>query len=380
MPGISKANIVNPFKSFVKAFLPCALATLFIVGCNDHEPIVDKTTDPTTEVLVKGKGVTITRAQLNEEIRCYRERVGSLKAELPEATVNRRVLETLIDRDVVLAHAIEADKTKAREKFQSDVKETKTARKQSDMVFEESLSYRLLQWGLSRERWEERMIEIYTKQMVIQREVASGITEEQIKEYYREHVSRFEQPEMLRANFILLATVDPSTGLALTDEEKAAKYQLAQELSKRVRKGEEFAGLARQYSENRASRDQSGAYTFVRGRMPADFESVVFALQTNEVSDVISTDSGYQLVQLTGKIPARTQPLSEVAEEIKESLIIEQIPAYLAKIKEEARLIILNEELKAAKLDHIAAIASPATEKVSSTIDLPPTTTSNQQK
>ena len=90
----------------------------------------------------------------------------------------------------------------------------------------------------------------------------------------------------------------------LLSDENTAQTVLAQ-----ARQGADFAALARQYSEDEATRDQGGDLGFMpRGVMPAAFEQIAFALQPGQVSDVIRSDFGLHIVQMVEIAQSRAVP------------------------------------------------------------------------
>lgn len=70
-------------------------------------------------------------------------------------------------------------------------------------------------------------------------------------------------------------------------------------LLKRVRNGEDFAKLARLYSEDQGSAAKGGELGLIqRGDFVKEFEEVAFVLQPNEISDVVRTQFGFHIIQL----------------------------------------------------------------------------------
>ncbi len=84
---------------------------------------------------------------------------------------------------------------------------------------------------------------------------------------------------------------------------------LAQTLRDRARKGEDFAVLAKQYSLDETNKGNGGDMGWMpRGVLDPRLDAVMFDLPVNQVSDVISTQFGYHIVQVIEKDKARALP------------------------------------------------------------------------
>jgi parvulin-like peptidyl-prolyl isomerase len=155
---------------------------------------------------------------------------------------------------------------------------------------------------------------------------------------------------MVRASHILLMTKDPKTKADLSKEVKEAKHKQIEDILKRARAGEDFAKLAKEFSEDPGSKDNGGELTFPRGQMVPEFETAAFSLNTNQVSEIVTTVYGYHIIKLSEKIPARKVELAKVADLVKQNLALQaiqkQFPAYYDKIQKGAGVQILDEKLK----------------------------------
>jgi parvulin-like peptidyl-prolyl isomerase len=189
-----------------------------------------------------------------------------------------------------------------------------------------------------------------TAENVLKRELKVNITDADAQKYYDENPARFEQPEMVRASHILLMTTDPKTNAELTDSQKAAKRKELEGILKRARAGEDFAALAKEYSEDPGSKDKGGEYKFPKGQMMPEFEAAAFSLNTNQISDIVTTKYGYHIIKLSEKIPAQKVAFAKALSDIKDGLtqqaLQKQFPDYLQKLKKEAGVEILDEKLK----------------------------------
>jgi peptidyl-prolyl cis-trans isomerase C len=195
-----------------------------------------------------------------------------------------------------------------------------------------------------------KMGEEATARVVDERELGVKVSDEEVKKYYDDNPADFEEPEKVRASHILIGTRDQASNAELSKEKKDAKRKLAEDLVKRARAGEDFAKLAKEYSDDPGSKDKGGEYVFPRGKMVPEFEAAAFALKTNEVSDVVTTQFGYHVIKLSERMPAAKVDFEKSSSHIKDYLtqqkLQKEIPAYMAKLRKEANVEILDERLK----------------------------------
>ena len=125
---------------------------------------------------------------------------------------------------------------------------------------------------------------------------AIEINEADLKAYYEQNKSRLSGPEERRASHILL-TLDAG---ASADALKAAEEK-AKELLARVKADPaQFAQLAKENSQDPGSAQNGGDLGFFGpGAMVQTFNDAVFAMKKGEISDIVRTDFGLHIIQLT---------------------------------------------------------------------------------
>jgi peptidyl-prolyl cis-trans isomerase C len=299
-------------------------------------------------VIAKGKNVEVKRSQLEDEVMHLKARAAAQGQPLNPAQMplyEQGLLEDLIRIQILRARATPDDKTTAQ----------KTADKKMEAAVAqlgsgEALDRQLKAVDLSRQDLLSKWIDAATAENVLRRELHIQITDSDVQKFYDENPSKFEQPEMVRASHILLMTIDPKTQAELSKEVKEAKRARMEDLLKRARAGEDFAKLAREYSEDPGSKDRGGEYTFPRGQMAPEFEAAAFSLTVNQISDIVTTRWGYHIIKLSEKLPAKKIELAKVADRVKQDLVYlaiqKQFAPYYANLKKEAEVQILDERYK----------------------------------
>jgi peptidyl-prolyl cis-trans isomerase C len=299
------------------------------------------------DVLCKGKGVEIKRSELDEAFLQFKANLNARGQTLPQdrrELVESQLLDRLVVTHLLLGQATDEDRKKARtaaDKFVASTKEQAGS--------EESFSRQLGAMNFTPAQFDAQVLERAVCEEVVDRELKSkvSVTDEQIKKYYEENGQQFERPETVRAAHILLSTRDPITNQELSEEKKKEKKQQMEKILERVRKGEDFAALAKEFSDDPGSKNKGGEYTFGRGQMMPEFESTAFSLKTNQVSDVVTTSFGFHIIKLHERIPAQKLELAKVKDDLKEQLSRfevqeKMLPEFLKKLKQNATLEYLN--------------------------------------
>ncbi|MDN3920289.1 SurA N-terminal domain-containing protein [Roseateles violae] len=125
-----------------------------------------------------------------------------------------------------------------------------------------------------------------------------AVNEDDLRKYYQENASRYAVAEERRASHILIKA-DKDAPAA----ERAKAKARAEELLAQARKNPAgFAELAKKNSQDEGSAVNGGDLDFFgRGAMVKPFEDAAYALKPGEISNVVESDFGYHIIQLTGQ-------------------------------------------------------------------------------
>ena len=136
------------------------------------------------------------------------------------------------------------------------------------------------------------------------------------QEYNAFKAERYTEPEEVHARHVLL-TLAPDAD----DKQRDAVRARATAVLERLKKGEDFAAVAKEVSEDKANKDKGGDLGFIRrGNAEEAFESAAFALQAGELSGVVETRFGFHVIKVDERKAPREKPLAEVRDEIAETL------------------------------------------------------------
>lgn len=316
------------------------------------------------EVLVKGKGFQVKRSDLDEALATVKADTAARGEELPAdklPLIEIKLLDHLTQVELLKVKATpEQIKTAEGERD----KRMEAIRKQFPST--EAMNLQLKARGMSTEQFLRRLRDEALFETVLLSKVS--ISDAQIKKFYDDNPAQFEEPELVKVSHLLLAIKDPKTGSEAPEEEKKAKKTKIEELLKRARAGEDFAKLVRENTDDLASKNNDGEYTFPRMApgFPEEFKAAAFSLKTNQVSDVVSTPFGYHIIKLMSKTPAHTVELAKTTDGIRNFLqrqsIERMLPGLYESLKKESDVQFVDEKYKALEVESVAKAAKLAAE------------------
>ena len=180
-------------------------------------------------------------------------------------------------------------------------------------------------------------------QAYVQDMEAKLVTDADVEQYYNDHKNDFDE---VRARHILVSTKPPGQGddedadekkapekpgaeKALSKDEARAK---AQSILDRVRKGEDFAKLAEEYSDDPGSKTKGGDLGyFSKGMMTPPFEQAAFSLKAGETSGLVESEFGFHIIKVEDhragdfKEPKNRQKIADKLKQEKLEQRIDQI-------------------------------------------------------
>ncbi len=154
---------------------------------------------------------------------------------------------------------------------------------------------------------------------------AVELDEEQVLQRYEQFADQLTTPEYRTASHILISVSSDAS----QEQEIEAKDKISA-LKSRIQGGEDFAKLAKEFSDDPGSAEEGGDLGEVeRGMMVKPFETALFNLQVDEVSEPVKTQFGWHLIKLHeiagGDTPSFAMAKAEIEEELRTELAESQI-------------------------------------------------------
>lgn len=228
----------------------------------------------------------------------------SEKDELKEKTINRIIIDEVLSQKAgelnVQIEKEEVDKViegiqkrfGSREKYQEE----------------------LARQGLSETSLRELMERSLKIRKLLNREVVSKvlINPEEVKAYYDSHLEEFRSPERMRLRQVFIPF--------LNDGEKEEALSKIKEAEKRVLRGENFAEVAKQLSQDDSASAGGDLGYLERNQMLSEFEEAAFSIGPGQVSPVVETILGFHLLKVEDHQKASFFPFDQVGQRITQDL------------------------------------------------------------
>jgi len=147
----------------------------------------------------------------------------------------------------------------------------------------------------------------------------SKVSSDELQGYYRQHSAEFRVPESVKVRHILIKLPLPGPDGKVDAKQAEAAKAKAQDVLNQLRKGADFAVLAKKYSDDIATAPNGGSVgELVQGSGSApEIEKVAFGLTKGQTSDLIPTSYGFEIIRVDDKVAAHSRSLEDVRSEIE---------------------------------------------------------------
>jgi peptidyl-prolyl cis-trans isomerase SurA len=223
--------------------------------------------------------------------------------------VRREVLDRLIDDQLLAQQATELKLTVSNEEVDRAIEQIKRDYGLSDAQLRDELRRQGVSMAAYRQNTKREILKYRVLNIAVGSKINVGDSE--VQSYYDRHMKAANV--QVRASHIFIAIPDDADNATVLEREKLAKSLLA-----RAQKGEDFAKLAREYSQDAATRADGGDLGFIgRDILPKPIEELLFSMKIGEVRGPVRADRGFHVIKLVDKRTKATKPFAEVQDEIR---------------------------------------------------------------
>ncbi len=253
------------------------------------------------------------------------------------AAARKNLLSQLIDNQLLVQKANDLGMSAETE----TVMQLDQLRKQNNLATMNDLQKAVEAQGESYQDFEQAIRDQVLQQKVIEQDVAPRVsqpTPQQIAAYYNAHKGDYVTPDEVELSEILINT-DGKTAA-----EKTRLKALADQVRERAAQGEDFATLAKRYS-NAASASSGGDIGYQKqSELQADLAKTLFALPVGGVSPVETVANGYLILRVNGVHHAGQETLQEATNNITNILYQQklrpELNRYLDTLRQQAYITV----------------------------------------
>ena len=285
-------------------------------------------------------GTVISQDEFEREMIQVQEVIdasGSSLSDSDMAAIKNKVLEKIIRYELLYQECqkegVEIDDSEINKRFDSE---------KSKFSSDDEFQQRLRELGKDEEIFKSQIERELAIQRLINQKFKPEVTDNEAKKYYNANPDKYKNlEEQVRASHILIS-VDSG---ADQSEKEAAKKEI-EGILKRVKSGEDFATLAKQYSDCPSSAQGGDLDFFSKGQMVKPFEETAFAMQPGDISDIVETQFGYHIIKVTDKHGPMT--FDEAKDDIMRTLgtqkIADSYSKYYAEVRNKAEVDVFLDE------------------------------------
>ena len=293
--------------------------------------------EPSTDKIAIVNGSVITSEEFNRELSQVKQRSlqhGQELSSIQLEDIRNKILENLIDFELLFQESRNNEIKVEKEAVDSQMKLLKQ-KFSNDTEFKNFLS----ELNLSESALKLKIEKGIAIQKLIETQIAQKIkiSDKESKVFYDTKPDLFKQPEQIKASHILIK-VEPDAD----EMKKSEAKQKIKNIQQKLNKGEDFATLAKEFSEGPSKNNGGDLGYFQRGQMVKPFEDVAFALKTEDVSDIVETQFGYHIIKVVDKKPEKTIAYENVkkdlAQHLKQEKTNQEVKIYIQKLREKAKI------------------------------------------
>ena len=313
-------------------------------------------TEIVEQVLVKVNGEIITKTDLEtRQIAALRQRNPNFRPDNDVALqkaladVTPGVIVDAVDEMLMVQRGKELGYTMSTEQFNNIVENIK---KENKIESDEALQSALKQEGMTMADLRRQLERTMLVQRVQQTEIVQKlqITDTELRTYYDAHKNEFgTTPQVtLREITINVPVTAQGVNVAQDDEAKAK----AEEVRAKIVAGEPFARLAADYSDSGSKANGGLVGPLSKSDLSGDLQKAIAGLKTGDVTPVIRTSRGYQIIKIENLQDSTTKSFDEARADIGDKIANEkragEYVKFIEKLRAEAIIDWKNDEIKKA--------------------------------
>lgn len=231
----------------------------------------------------------------------------------------RKVLDSLIEKQLVAQQAKELKITVTEEELRRGVEEVKRNNGLSDAQFVDALRAQGFTMEAYRKQLRQQVLELKVVSQAVRSRIS--VADEEVRAYYAQNVRQASgDSQQVHLRQVLLS-FPPKATPAQVEERRAAALRVVE----RARAGEPLERLAKTLGDDPVSRQGGDIGWLSRGDLPQELRELVSGMDLNDVRGPVRTDRGFVVLQLMEKKDGDVRPFEEVKEQLRRQIYDQQV-------------------------------------------------------
>jgi peptidyl-prolyl cis-trans isomerase SurA len=308
------------------------------------------------QILVKVNGEILTKSDLEQrQVVALRQRDPNFRpasdADLQKALaeVTPIVVVDAVDELLLVQRGRELGYVLGKEQFQNIIENIK---KENKLETEEQFQAALKQEGMTledlRKQLERNLLVTRVQQVEVMGKIS--VTEEEVAKFYEENKASFSAPPQVTLREILIAVPESDKGINVAADDAAREK--ADDVRKRALAGESFEKLASELSDSGSKANGGLIGPISRDDLSPELQKQLAMLKPGDMTPVLRTQRGYQIIKLESSVGAKTRTLDEARAEVSDKVAgtkrQAQLELYLENLRAQAIIDWKNDEIKKA--------------------------------
>ena len=290
--GMPETSIYSDRKTFAAAILAAGRLAAGFAGCRGEK----------SRVVARAGSIQITVDDLAGELdnapAAYQNYLSTVEGK-------KQFLDILLREKILMNSAERSGIARRNKEIQKNLRDYRKRAREKEIEFRNGLIVR------------EYLRELKDKDL--------RVTDEEIRKYFDENKDVFERPVKVTASHILSPT-----------------QEAAEAVLRRVKKGEDFARVAREISTDPSASRGGMIGEVSKGDLAElpEFEGNLFSLKSGQVSGIVKTKLGYHIIKKTGEIRLPKQSFEQAAPQIHRMIEKRKFDEWIQRTKKEQKVFI----------------------------------------
>jgi len=289
------------------------------------------------QVVAMVNDISLTESDVQLEIKRIKFQAKSMRQPIDDSmmqAMREKVIQSIINRELLFQES--KAKGISVDPIEIDIRMDQIKQQQNTG---QGLENQLAEMGISMDGFRSQVSQATAIQKLLEMDIyaKTEVSEKEARLFFENNPHFFKKPEEVKASHILIQ-------FAADDEEekKLAAKQKIETIQEKLAAGEDFAKLAKSFSEGPSGVKGGDLGYFDRKKMVKPFSDVAFALEPGQISDIVETRFGYHLIKVLDKKPKSSYEFENIKQQLIEMLHGRKVQTetiqYLDKLRKKASI------------------------------------------